>query len=48
MPRYPNDIEYSGIYQDDFYEYRHVILPEYISQNLTIGIKTKFYKQENY
>mmetsp|Transcript_80550 Transcript_80550/g.215049 ORF Transcript_80550/g.215049 Transcript_80550/m.215049 type:complete len:111 (+) Transcript_80550:63-395(+) len=27
MPHYPDDIEYSDKYEDDTYEYRHVILP---------------------
>lgn len=26
MPHFPNEIEYSQHYTDDFYEYRHVIL----------------------
>jgi hypothetical protein len=28
MPHYPDEIEYSDKYMDDFYEYRHVILPK--------------------
>ena len=27
MPHYPDEIEYSDKYQDDYYEYRHVLLP---------------------
>lgn len=27
MPHYPEEIEYSEKYQDDEYEYRHVLLP---------------------
>jgi hypothetical protein len=27
MPHYPDEIEYSDKYQDDHYEYRHVLLP---------------------
>ena len=27
MPHYPDEIEYSDKYMDDYYEYRHVILP---------------------
>jgi cyclin-dependent kinase regulatory subunit CKS1 len=34
MPRYPKEIEYSSKYSDDFYEYRHVILPEDIYKTL--------------
>ena len=30
MPHYPNDIEYSEKYQDNTYEYRHVILTKEI------------------
>ena len=28
MPHYPDEIEYSDKYFDDYYEYRHVILPK--------------------
>lgn len=28
MPHYPSEIEYSEKYYDDYYEYRHVILPK--------------------
>ena len=28
MPHYPDEIEYSEKYQDDDYEYRHVLLPK--------------------
>jgi hypothetical protein len=28
MPHYPDEIEYSDKYFDDFYEYRHVLLPK--------------------
>lgn len=28
MPHYPEEIEYSDKYEDDLYEYRHVILPK--------------------
>lgn len=28
MPHFPSEIEYSEKYQDEFYEYKHVILPE--------------------
>jgi cyclin-dependent kinase regulatory subunit CKS1 len=27
MPHFPDEIEYSDKYYDDYYEYRHVILP---------------------
>ena len=27
MPHFPDEIEYSEKYQDDEYEYRHVLLP---------------------
>ena len=27
MPHFPDEIEYSEKYQDDDYEYRHVLLP---------------------
>ncbi len=30
MPHYPSEIEYSDKYEDDVYEYRHVILTEKI------------------
>jgi len=28
MPHYPKEIEYSEKYEDDIYEYKHVLLPE--------------------
>jgi cyclin-dependent kinase regulatory subunit CKS1 len=28
MPHYPDEIEYSDKYTDDYYEYRHVLLPK--------------------
>jgi len=28
MPHYPEEIEYSEKYSDDLFEYRHVILPK--------------------
>ena len=34
MPHYPKDIEYSDKYYDDYYEYRHVILPKEIFKKL--------------
>ena len=30
MPHFPDEIEYSEKYQDDTYEYRHVLLPKHI------------------
>mmetsp|Transcript_28682 Transcript_28682/g.72634 ORF Transcript_28682/g.72634 Transcript_28682/m.72634 type:complete len:105 (+) Transcript_28682:171-485(+) len=34
MPHYPDEIEYSEKYQDDTYEYRHVILPKHIAKKM--------------
>lgn len=34
MPHYPDEIEYSDKYFDDFYEYRHVILPKNIFKKI--------------
>jgi cyclin-dependent kinase regulatory subunit CKS1 len=34
MPHYPREIEYSSKYNDDFYEYRHVLLPKDIYKKL--------------
>ena len=34
MPRYPDEIEHSNKYHDEFYEYKHVILPEKIFKEL--------------
>jgi hypothetical protein len=34
MPHYPDDIEYSDKYTDDYYEYRHVILPKDLYKKL--------------
>ena len=43
MPHYPKEIEYSDKYYDDYYEYRHVILPKEIFKT----IKEKKILQEN-
>ena len=37
MPHYPREIEYSDKYFDDFYEYRHVILPKNTYQKMPRG-----------
>ena len=37
MPHYPDEIEYSEKYEDDLYEYRHVILPKDIYKKITKG-----------
>jgi len=37
MPHYPKEIEYSDKYNDDFYEYRHVILPKSVYQKMPRG-----------
>lgn len=34
MPHFPEEIEYSDKYQDDFYEYRHVLLPKAIYKKM--------------
>jgi len=34
MPHYPEEIEYSEKYNDDEYEYRHVLLPKPIFKQL--------------
>lgn len=34
MVYYPEEIEYSDKFQDDFYEYRHVTLPERIYKKI--------------
>ncbi len=34
MPHYPDEIEYSDKYQDDSYEYRHVILPKRVAKEM--------------
>lgn len=48
MPHYPEDIEYSDKYQDDFYEYRHVILPKHVFKKITKGIYNLIFLKENY
>lgn len=35
MPHYPSEIEYSEKYFDDFYEYRHVVLPKEVYKKIT-------------
>ena len=37
MPHFPREIEYSEKYEDDSYEYRHVILPKEIFRKMTKG-----------
>ena len=34
MPHYPEEIEYSDKYKDDYYEYRHVLLPKEIYKKM--------------
>ncbi|MFN9898484.1 MAG: hypothetical protein ACK55Z_06750, partial [bacterium] len=34
MPHFPDEIEYSEKYQDDNYEYRHVLLPRQIYKQM--------------
>jgi cyclin-dependent kinase regulatory subunit CKS1 len=34
MPHYPDEIEYSDKYQDDAFEYRHVILPKRVAKEM--------------
>jgi cyclin-dependent kinase regulatory subunit CKS1 len=34
MPHFPEEIEYSEKYQDDVYEYRHVLLPKNIFKKM--------------
>ncbi len=35
MPHYPDEIEYSDKYQDDYYEYRHVLLPKEVYKKMS-------------
>jgi hypothetical protein len=37
MPHYPEEIDYSDKYSDDYYEYRHVMLPKEIYKKLPKG-----------
>lgn len=37
MPHYPDEIEYSDKYMDDFYEYRHVLLPKEVYKKIPRG-----------
>jgi hypothetical protein len=37
MPHYPDEVEYSDKYMDDYYEYRHVILPKDVYKRLPRG-----------
>lgn len=37
MPHYPDEIEYSDKYMDDYYEYRHVILPKDVYKRIPRG-----------
>lgn len=35
MPHYPSEIEYSEKYSDEYYEYRHVVLPKEVFKRIT-------------
>jgi cyclin-dependent kinase regulatory subunit CKS1 len=37
MPHFPDEIEYSEKYFDDFYEFRHVLLPKAIYKKMPRG-----------
>ncbi len=37
MPHFPDEIEYSEKYQDDDYEYRHVLLPKHVFKKVSKG-----------
>lgn len=37
MPHFPDEIEYSEKYQDDLFEYRHVLLPKHIYKKAPRG-----------
>ena len=37
MPHYPNEIDYSDKYADDYYEFRHVMLPKHIYKSMPQG-----------
>ena len=37
MPHFPDEIEYSEKYQDDEFEYRHVLLPKAVYRNMPRG-----------
>lgn len=37
MPHFPDEIEYSEKYNDDEFEYRHVLLPKNIYRKLPRG-----------
>lgn len=37
MPHFPDEIEYSEKYQDEAFEYRHVLLPKHIFKKMARG-----------
>ncbi len=37
MPHFPEEIEYSEKYNDEEYEYRHVLLPKEVYKNIPRG-----------
>ena len=37
MPHFPEEIEYSEKYQDDYFEYRHVLLPKPLFKRIPRG-----------
>lgn len=46
MPHYPSEIEYSDKYYDDYYEYRHVVLPKDTFKK--IGSKNKLLSEQEW
>lgn len=45
MPHYPDEIEYSEKYNDDIYEYRHVILPRQVYKSMS---KNKLFNENEW
>ena len=37
MPHFPDEIEYSEKYYDDYYEFRHVLLPRAVYKKMPRG-----------
>ena len=47
MPYFPDGIEYSDKYSDDYHEHRHVILPKAIAKNMVKVTGGKRLLEEN-
>ena len=48
MPHFPDEIEYSEKYQDDDYEYRHVLLPKHVFKKINTSKEKKLLSEQEW